>query len=175
MLSQNSDEVSCPSIDVTWPSRALQPPNLVVGASAQKSTWPMRKWSTGDETFSSAMRIFWESLCLRAGMPLSSLCRQVKSGMHNYESYHSDANPPPPKAKLYNLKQWSSSKTNGTVVRWRYTGITRWRQVHTEVAWQRHKSIKQWYNHPNFQRPHATGENSKCIEIPETQMGVCSN
>ena len=85
--------------------------------------------------------------------------------MHSYESYHRDADPPPP-------KRHTSSKTNETVVRWWYTGTTRWRQVHTEAAWQSHKSIKQWCNHPDFQRPHATGESSKCIPFKKHQWGV---
>ena len=58
VLSQSSDEdeVSRAKIDVTWPSPALQPPNLrgapvVVKSFARKSTWPTRKWSTGDEIF----------------------------------------------------------------------------------------------------------------------------
>jgi len=87
-------------IDVTWPSYLLYSllnlcgAPVVVKSFARKSTWPTKSCS-------SAIRIYRESLCFRADPPLSSLCGQLKSGMHSYESYHHNANPPPPKAKPY--------------------------------------------------------------------------
>ena len=38
--------------------------------------------------------------------------------------------------------------------------------MYTEAAWQSHNSIKQRYYRLNLQRPHVTGEGSRCTEIP---------
>ena len=45
--------------------------------------------------------------------------------------------------------------------------------MYTEAARQSHKLIKQCCYRPDFQRPHATGESSRCTEIPlkEHQWG----
>ena len=63
----------------------------------------MKKWSIGDGMFFKCHQNLLGSLCLRAGPSLSRLRRQLKFGMHSYESYHCDAHSPP-KSKLYKSK-----------------------------------------------------------------------
>ena len=105
--SSDEDEVSRPSIDVTLPSPALQPPKFTWG-SCSGEVFCMNINLAYEEVVHWRRNLFQvpsgsvgKSFVFRAGSSLSSLCRHLKSGMHSYESYHHDANPPPPKAKPY--------------------------------------------------------------------------